>query len=659
MHRKSFGLVLILICITLSAWLLNACGQTQNTAQPIPTEPPSVQSGTILPTRTPMGISAPGVLGQTASIPQSISPNETAAISFTLNPQTQSSCLGIPGKPMDAIILIDNSPSLFSQEKRQRVTQTIQQAQAFADQISAPVLSSASAAAEGSRIGSVISQSTGSGADTKIETKTIPLDTDFTAARTWVDTLQSGSDTVIEEALPLAQQELAEKRRAAAQPAIIFIVHDDAAFTAKAIAEAKKASGSGIKLFMIGVGEKADITASNVQEMVGSNYKFAPTPQELYQTYIQLTGGRTDLLARDVQVTNTLQPEGLVDILGDSISNGGTIRGASVVWQISQVTQNASPITLSYRVRGRPGLEGQTLTSTTSALYLDCNGNLINTNNVPSLANIQGGLALPTVVAGINSGTGPNSQTGGSIQPPPSNSCTFRIPIPGISQYDLPCWLLLFLLLIPLILFLLWLLLRRRPSPPEEQIETQRYTGRTPIKTTTPPEPEFEPESGKKVTEGQLGYDEAELIRQLREQSSWLGNIRTRETGNQNPNNFETRVARSAKQMDQMNLATLGAEFIWRRAEQEPATIPVSVLNKALRELPTSNRPLIATWNREPSDNFEIKLQIEPDDVAKKTIVNVIGRYRATSSPQPLTHTIHIQQIDDAYDNVGWQLIQN
>ncbi len=392
--------------------------------------------------------------------PPGLSRDQETLVTIRLVGQNLPECLGIPGRPVDTVLIYDVSSSAGRINWSQTVTFSLQ----LLDNLEQPVYEQLTAPPAQSRVAIVTSTVGDTGPVPIIEQA---LTSDFDQLRTAVTGIQVGGDTDIAQAIRLAAQHLQTEATGNAQ-AIVLMLHDIVPLTAGAQAAAAEI-GAEIPIYLVAnslvINEVDQVSAEQASALVPpENFFPDPQPEEIRRLFVQASEGDVNLVARNFHLEDIWEPGNLVDLSGVT-GPGGRIESNKVVWDIPEAMRDQS-IELTYKVKLRPTAPDQVQLFSGMA-GIDCNGyihsNLASGPWVVSpgptstpLQIAQGPTATPTASP---SPTGPPPTPTPTLAPAPT-------PTPGISNLALgtavscvSSWRWVLLLLLPLLALLLWLLI--------------------------------------------------------------------------------------------------------------------------------------------------------------------------------------------------------
>lgn len=422
-------------------------------------------------TPVPVASEIPGPVPASIAIertfdPAGLSKEQDTLVTIRLAGQSLSECFGVPGRPVDTVLIYDVSTSAGRINWSQTVTFSLQ----LLDNLEQPVYEQITAPPNQSRVAIVTSTVGDTGPVPIIEQA---LTSDFAQLRTAVTSIQVGGDTDIAQAIRLAAQHLQAEATGNAQ-AIVLMLHDTVPLTAGAQAAASEI-GTQIPIYMVAnslrIDELDQITAERASALVPpENFFPDPQPEEIRRLFVQASNGDLNMAARNFHLQDIWEPGNLIDLSGVT-GSGGRIEGNKAIWDISQ-TMRDQTIDLTYRVKLRPAAPDQMQLFSGQA-YIDCNGYLHSNLVGGPWAVAPGPTSTPLLIA--QGPTATPTATPSPTGPPPTPTPTLApapTPTPGISNLALGAavscvasWRWILLLLLPLLVLLLWflvpLLLRR------------------------------------------------------------------------------------------------------------------------------------------------------------------------------------------------------
>ncbi len=449
-RRSVFFLASLLLLLLLAAASLVIAAPVVRAAQETP-----VPFASQVPGPVPASVAIDRMLN-----PPSLSKEQETLVTIRLTGQNLPECLGVPGRPVDTVLIYDVSSSAGRINWSQTVTFSLQ----LLNNLEQPVYERLTALPDQSRVAIVTSTVGDTGPVPILEQE---LTSDFDQLRTAVTSIQVGGDTDIAQAMRLAAQHLQEKATGNAQ-AIVLMLHDTVPLTAGAQAAAAEI-GTQIPIYLVAnslsIGELDQVTAEQASAFVPSENFFPdPKPEEIRRLFVQASEGDVNLAARDFHLEDIWEPGNLID-LSEVNGPGGRIEGNKVVWDIPEAMRGQS-IDLTYRVKLRPTAPDQ-VQLFSGQVCIDCNGFIHNNLTGGPWAVSPGPTSTPLLIA--QGPTATPTATPSPTGPPPTPTPTLApapTPTPGISNLALGAavscvssWRWVLLLLLPLLVLLLWLLI--------------------------------------------------------------------------------------------------------------------------------------------------------------------------------------------------------
>jgi len=425
---------------------------------------PRAQAATPAPVATALTVFNAATLPDSVTLarrmePAAVALGQEAETHLTLTGHSDAGCLGIPGSPVDAIIVFDISTSAgigpgSNWEHTSALTQ------ALLDQLDEGVYRALEAPPETSQIGLVGSQTGTQGPEPFLVQ---PLTSDFALLRTQAGLLSPSGDTDVAAGLLLAASELAKTSDGRAR-AIVLMLHDNAPINPNTQAALNQVAEQGIPVHVIvnslNQAPEQQITAELAAQMAPvAGIYLDPTPQQLRELFVAVSGGDISIAAR-VLLTEIFLPAGTAELPG-MLDTFGQIRTDEVRWTFD--IRNDETLDLGYRWR----LAGAgNLSIQSNMAWLDCNGHLYTSfdgfEGTPMPAGTPVSItAQPTDTSLVSTPTpGPTrTPTGGGVVGKDDGGGLWGWVTPAITALSAnPAWL--WLLLIPLVLWLLWLLWR-------------------------------------------------------------------------------------------------------------------------------------------------------------------------------------------------------
>lgn len=405
--------------------------------------------------------------------PSGLSKDFDTKVTIRLSGEDLPECEGIPGKPVDLVLIYDTSTSAGLINWTQTVSFSLQMLANMAQ----PVYQDLQDQPSPSRAAIITSIRGLQGPVPALEQELTPdLDVLAEALRL----IDVSGDTDIAQAIRLAAQHLQENDTGNAQ-AILLMLHDAAPLTTKAYT-ATQEIGVTIPVYLIAnsldIEAGDEITVGKAEEFVPANRVFLdPDPTLLRKLFIDASGGSFDLAARSFHLEDIWEPGQYVEIQPDVIGPGGRREGNKAVWDIPESQRN-QVIELSYKIRLKPDAPDAVELFNGQAC-IDCNG-YIHTNLAGMALPIAlGPTAAPMRVSQLPTGTptasstptpnptftptptstGPAATATATLAPAPTPTSSLQNVALGGAVSCISSWRWLLLLLLPLLTLLLWLLL--------------------------------------------------------------------------------------------------------------------------------------------------------------------------------------------------------
>lgn len=470
--------------------------------------PDSVYAQTVEPTPTPTPAYIPGPVSDSITNPyqRQISPStlvvgQDITANIQLSGSQSPSCWGIPGKPVDVMLVYDISASAgIGPGSNWEATFLL--TQAFLDQLARPIYQSPTGIPELSRVGLVSSRIGTLGVEPILVQS---LTEDFSLLRNQATAITPGDDTNLAAGLQLASDELAKVKSPTREQAIVLMLHDNAGFLEMETAITQFQS-QGIPIYLIinslNIPVDSQLDLATAEQLTDDDKIFIdPTPIEMYDLFLSVTDGDTDTAAAAIQVIEELTPAGNAQIFNVT-GSGGRVDGSRVIWDIGRLPFGDS-LDLEYGFR-LPGSDAVGISG--GIVWLDCNGypHSTVTSTPVGMTAVTEVTATPEMISAQ-----PETEPQPVTNVPPITVTPDEVVIPGVDVPDLPDvpavpvspvspvsgllaafpW---WILLIPIILLLLWLLWRwwqgrgQVPAPPT-------------IRPLNRPEPRVDPKGIKPV----------------------------------------------------------------------------------------------------------------------------------------------------------------
>lgn len=392
--------------------------------------------------------------------PAVLEPGQEAVVTFSLNGEMLAACKGIPGRPVDMMLVFDTSASA-GMGPGSNWARTVELTEALADYLARPVYRHSTAAPEASRVG-IIGSRTGVLGPEPVLLQ--PLTDDYGLLRSQIAGVTPGGDTDLTAGIRMAVEELAKVRNDRAQ-AIVLVLHDNVAVDESLKNAVREVQGRGIPVYVVvnslNIPPEKQLTRDIAAQLVPIDRIYLdPTPETLYDLWIQATEGDPSLVAKSILVVETFDPA-LIQVFEVRGPNG-RIEAGQVVWDIPNLASDET-VELSYRFRLSPAAAG-VIVLQAGVFWLDCNG-YPQSISLTGQGDIKPATPTPT--------TAPVVLT--PYERPPSTVPLFPSPPEGSGSISVEVrfrfwWLLIPILLLPLIAWIagrLWI--SRRPPPRPSQ----------------------------------------------------------------------------------------------------------------------------------------------------------------------------------------------
>jgi len=473
------GLIVVGLAIVLGAStpaLASDCWPLQLAQTATPSPSPG-------PTPTPVYVPGPvpdSVIIEKRVEPPALGPGQEAVVELHLSGQLLPACQGIPGRPVDAMMVFDISASA-GVGPGSNWEHTVGLTQALMDHLARPVYRSPTAMAETSRVGLVSSQTGTLGPEPVLLQA---LTDDYSLLRGRVTGLTPGGDTDLAAGLRMAAEGLAQVRDDRAQ-AIVLMLHDNTAVDESTEAAVGEAQAQGIQVYLVvnslNIPPEKQLTLDIAIQLVPEEWVYLdPGPEALHDLFIEATEGSSTLAAAGIQVIEEFAPSGLVQVF-EVNGPGGRIEDGRVMWDLTGVEFDET-VELSYRLRLTPDASGS-VDITGGMVWLDCNGYphsniagalvgvLPGPTSTPLVVEVQEvtptAPTVPPTAPTVPTAT-PTPDKGSGLIIPPEPDGGFIATLVGLLTRipDWLCWLLPLLLLLALLAFIVWKLLQRRRREP-------------------------------------------------------------------------------------------------------------------------------------------------------------------------------------------------
>jgi uncharacterized protein YegL len=179
-----------------------------------------------------------------------------------------------------------------------------------------------------------------------------PLSSDFNAIKNSISAISVGSDTTLHDGLEKGWEELRSSRRNPLATAVLIILSDGKSDREAAIATARAAKDSGIRIISVGIGSDVDAELMSQIASSADDYHFSPTGSDLEQIYLNIARQiRQPVGAMDVRFEHRIDPT-KIEVVSGSISQGGILaQPDTIVWTIPNLHNRSQALTYRAVVR--------------------------------------------------------------------------------------------------------------------------------------------------------------------------------------------------------------------------------------------------------------------------------------------------------------------
>ena len=422
-------------------------------------------------------------------------PGQEVEVRITLKGRKLKGCIGIPLRPVDAMMVFDVSSSAGT-GPRSNWARTVELTQILLDHLSREIYKDPLTQPQKSRVGLITSKTGTFGPEPFLLQS---LTDDFGILRDSIAKVQPSGDTDLAAGLRMARKEL-ENSPDDRVKAVLLMLHDNTAIDESLKAAIKEVQGEGISVYMVvnslNIASEKRITPELVRGVIPEDHLYIdPEPEDLVRLFLKLTEGGADLAAAGIVIIDELNPAEFISI--KSIEGEGQIEKANRVRFYVKSLGDGDTVDLSYRFQLNPLATGK-IQIESNVFWLECNG-LPSTSRqeenprvatpTPSPSLTPTALSpTPTLTPGRGgtpaapAGPGPSPTPPGLTPPPGGGISKLMRLVLGIKSY---LWLLL--LLLPLIgLLFYWLMMRKRsrtehtpkpkPSPQPESLSENEKT---------------------------------------------------------------------------------------------------------------------------------------------------------------------------------------
>ena len=645
MQAREHSIIWLVLCAGLAVVTLLGGVQPEVLAQASrPTPAP--------PALTPEAVSIP----QSIDIEKHIDPagqlqaGQDAMVTVRISGQASGDCFGVPAQPVDAVVLLDTSPSAGRPAPGSNLERAQHILRALWAQMDQLIYQTVDGEPAYSRLG-IVTVDTGVTSPDEVNVR-LPFTNSVTTIEAAIAGLENGADSGFDKGIKRAAQLLADQGRPDATHVLVVLLHDNY-FALQDIVKAEINNASAqAQVFIIGnllnVREAEQLTKEDATALVGSPEQvfLNPSAEDLRRLFVLASGSSPNVLGHVFRVYEELSPLDLVEVRKSDVENSGSLEGNRIVWDVNRLLVDA-PLELRYHFRVGPGVSTSIQISTNVA-FVDCNGFIHLDQKGEPVATQTIPVATPTPpveATGTPTATphipAPESPT----SPTPKLTPTPELCVINLGDFRLPCWLFWLLLLLPLslvsIAIWLWLESRRRPVPPP----TTEGTAVPPSTSISKERRKFEgrkPQSEGDIIRPGRARDDAALLKQLHAASSISGRIPAGESGFAK-SRVVVRVFNSAKELlasGGLNVEAMGSLFWWQREEGD-LRVRTALLQQVLCERVSDETPLLALWTREPADNADIEVGVKPNSAAKRIEIQARSTYRPHQPGQVAPEKAH------------------
>lgn len=303
---------------------------------------------------------------------------DNATINIILSGASPEVCQGIPGRPLDIMVVFDRSTSagVGSDSNLEYSKQTLIN---LLDNLEQPVYTNLDDQPGRSRMGLITSSVDPTGAIPLLEQE---LTDEYALLREKIEIIEPAGDTELEESIDLAVEAIANTTNKHAK-AILLMLHDDVQLDEETVTSIALARQAGIEVFMLVNPlniESDQIGAEEAAGMVGERNSFFLQPgagpsetRLLRDLFIRASEGLEGTSARVLRLTDSIEPSGILEITNSG--SGTLVNGNHIVWEIIEIPVGEE-VRLAYEVQlpANAGPAGAEIDS--DLIFIDCNGYL-------------------------------------------------------------------------------------------------------------------------------------------------------------------------------------------------------------------------------------------------------------------------------------------
>lgn len=546
---------------------------------------------------------------------------EKSSLELSVAGKMLPGCFGAPLKPVDAVVVIDTSPSAGRPVEGSNLWQSEQILKSLWAQMDQPVCTSpAPENCQSSRL-SIITMDIGT-TDVEINTR-LPLTSTADTIATTIEGLDTGADSSFDLGIKQASKLLDKEGRAGAEKIIVLLLHDNFFTSVETVINQARQAGGKYPLYVIGdtlnLREEEKITKEEAEQLTSaSNIYIDPSAVDLRRMFVKSSGGDENIAGRSVSIGSLITPVDGVNLWSDD----GKINQGRISWQLPEI-QAGDTHDFQADIKVQDDLNATTLAIAGELSYLDCNGRIAvgvhqekqfsvgEEKQAQETPKPTDTVPPPTPTRDIpgNDNTaeeGGHGGGGGGRTPP-------RIPW----KIVLPV-----LLVIPILLYFIlcraqvlpWCRSDHSPTPVAPtgvriEEKTEKNGWKPPVH-----------DEGVDITPGQKKDNEA-LRHKLMSASSISGRIPTHQRGQRHsPVSVEVlssanEFKKSSFDLKKMAHYAKGDQkfdyFVWSSSDGE-IEVPIDLLQEVILKRISSETPLIVFWTPHPTDNSEFRITISP-----------------------------------------------
>jgi len=546
-------------------------------------------------------------------------------------------CFGAPQKPLDAVVVIDTSPSAGSPEEGSNLWQTKLILKSLWAQMNQPVCKEADdASCQPSRLGIITVDIGQKGA---VVNARLPLTYTTEAINQTIEQLPNGADSAFDLAIKEAEKLLKEQARDDAAKAVVLLFHDKFFASEETVIATAQEVGRRYPLYIIGntlnLREEEALTEAIAAQLSSSDRVYMnSSAEDLRRLFVFATGGTTEIAGRAILLGAAFSPADQISLWPQ---DRGDVQGSRVVWRIDTIpTGETKRVSTLLRVSSQA--VGTPIRYHTDIAYIDCNGFInrsggIEENVLVAQASTPTAVSSPPTETPLPAAT-PTPYIAPTLTQEPSSSHPPKIRL----NLKFILWLIP-ILLIPLVLYGICRLLgkcgKTQPSgkgrtgpPPPVNDDNGDINGTSP-ETLEP--------AGETITPGVVSEDET-----FRDHLSKALVIRCKIPCQQSgAHRFKTSTSIAVFETMEDLKANGGLDAVLARmtsAEQnevillgedwqnELARGTATVLCEILQQRVSRQTPLIAFWTEEATDGAMLDVRTTTDRERKQ--IRIQGRSR-------------------------------